>query len=100
MNGIVRRGAKGLRRDAFVYAEVSDEPGRRDSYDVNLYKSGMRLAEIAEAVLRIGQAYEIPETPLAAHLTAHRDCRLGHVSGGGDRNGAGFVTFYYEVDHF
>jgi hypothetical protein len=85
-------------RDAFVFTEIREPGKRRCSFDVNLYKSALTLADTATEILAIGARLEIAGQHLQALLQTHSRARLGHLSGGWDANGDVFVTIYYEPD--
>jgi hypothetical protein len=80
--GLVRLAAQRAPGSAFVYLECEEDGNPRRSYDINLYKSALRLADgrvlIDQACAHFGCA---PETVWnAPGLRADR--RLGHLSGG------------------
>lgn len=95
---LIQAAGGALQRDSFIYTELVDPQSGRRSYDVNLYKSGLRLGDVASHLQSIGDGLGVSHTDLETLLAARRHCRLGHLSGGALSTSAGFVTFYYEVD--
>ena len=94
---IVRQAAAANPRALFIYAEVEEEGTPRRSFDINLYKSGLTLADLRGHLARLQQHFSIPEhqwTPLIARTSTRL---LGHVSGGLDRANCDFLTLYYET---
>jgi len=94
--GIVQRAAQ--HATGFIYLECEEDGNPRRSYDINLYKSGLRLEDsrdfIDRACLHFGHA---PESVWS--LPGLRgDRRLGHLSGGIGRDAREFMTVYYEIE--
>ncbi|HEY0822244.1 MAG TPA: hypothetical protein VGD76_00535, partial [Ramlibacter sp.] len=93
---IVRQAAMRAPQAPFLYLEASEADNPRHSFDINLYKSGLRVGDVA------GELRE-----LASHFGLERDFEpvlqelagrpLGHVSGGCDRHGAEFLSVYAEI---
>ncbi len=95
--GIVRAGIRRKPSVYLLYLEASESDNPRRSFDVNLYKTGLRVQDVArelrEAAIRFGVAEELVEVQLQTH--GHR--LLGHLSGGIDRHGSEFLTVYAEI---
>ena len=93
---IVRAAAQRNRQASLLYLEVSEQGNPRASFDINLYKSGMRVAD-AEAQLRqAGTYFQAPAALLEQQLHQLGPCALGHLSSGMDRHGKPFLTVYGE----
>ncbi|NVK42878.1 MAG: hypothetical protein HWE39_16675 [Oceanospirillaceae bacterium] len=82
---------------SLVYLEVDDAAGGRRSYDLNLYPCRRRLADAAPRLLAISDRLGCEREVLCDLLGRYGDAPLGHISGGSDRQGRSFFTFYYEV---
>lgn len=94
---IVRIAARSRPQAPFIYLEVSETGNPRRSFDVNLYKSGLAVADAASqlraAAAHFGVAGERFETVLAAM----QQMPLGHIAAGCDRRGGEFLSVYAEV---
>jgi hypothetical protein len=94
---IVRLAARVRPQAPFLYLEVSETGNPRRSFDVNLYKSGLTVADAAAplraAALHFGVAGERFEAVLAGMLPMP----LGHIAAGCDRHGGEFFSVYAEV---
>ena len=80
----------------FIYLEVSEGDNLRASFDLNIYKSGLRLHDVDDILIELQQRHEISEPDFSRlrHLAGPK--RLGHISGGTTGDGDEFFTFYYE----
>jgi hypothetical protein len=81
-----------------MYLEVSEEGNPRSSFDVNLHHAGLRLSEIEPWIASLRARYDIPERRLGSVYERIRAEKLGHLSGGMDREGRDFLTVYYEAE--
>jgi hypothetical protein len=94
---IVRLAARVRPQAPFLYLEVSETGNPRRSFDVNLYKSGLSVADAASqlraAAVHFGVAGERFEAVLAGML----QMPLGHIASGCDRRGREFFSVYAEV---
>ncbi|MCP3869783.1 MAG: hypothetical protein GY703_17155 [Gammaproteobacteria bacterium] len=94
---LVSQGASRLQQDAFVYCEVRAPGNKRRSFDINVYKSGFYVRDVAETIRTMGTSIATPTDTLESLLETCADHRLGHISGGRDPEGNTFVTIYTEV---
>jgi len=85
------------RKAAPIYLEVGEEGTARRSYDINLYKANLTLAEIEPVLLEAAARYALPQERFAAFYSQLRKCVFGHLSGGFGRDGSDFLTVYYET---
>lgn len=85
------------RNAAFIYLEVSEEGTPRRSFDINLYKANLTLAEVEPLLLEAATQYAIPREQFDALCSRNRMRLLGHLSGGVARDGGDFLTVYYET---
>jgi len=97
VRGIVLHAAGKMAPEDFLYLEVEEEGNPRRSYDINMYRAGFTLKDLypwlreACRINGIGpQTFHRFYEPMAHRL-------FGHVSGGQDREGRDFLTFYYGV---
>jgi hypothetical protein len=97
ITGIVRQAAMAAPTALFLYVETSEEGNSRLSFDINLYKSELRMTDIDFWLRELAQHYGIRDEqflPLIDRVGAHL---LGHLSGGLDRSGNDVTTLYYET---
>jgi hypothetical protein len=94
---IVRRAATNAPTELFLYVETSEDGNPRQSFDINLYKSGLTMAEIDPYLRDLGRHYRLSDEQLLPLLSHVGPLLLGHLSGGLDRNGNDATTIYYET---
>jgi hypothetical protein len=83
--------------DPLMYLEVSEEGKPRASFDVNLHEAGIRLHEIEAPLTRLCERYAISSDEFMRVWERVRFDKLGHISGGIDREGGDFFTVYHEA---
>lgn len=74
---------------------VVDLATQRSSFDLNVYSAGLTISDIASTLQSIGTHLGINHSSLDAILSRAKTDQLGHLSGGVDRNGRPFITFYH-----
>jgi hypothetical protein len=84
--------------DSFVYVEASEEGNPRKSFDINFYKAGLQVFDIAPVLTTLWQRYDIPGMPEQILPGQVGACPFGHLSGGLGRDGRDFLTMYYELE--
>ena len=94
---IVRTAAERNPAASMLYLEVSEQGNARSSFDINLYKSGMLVADAARQLRQAGAFFQIPEQSIESDLARLGHCALGHLSSGLDRHGKLFLTVYAET---
>ena len=94
---VLALAASRVHGDSFVYVEAEEEGNPRRSFDLNLYKAGLRVGDL-EPVLRVlGERYAIASA-LRTVVEQAGNRPLGHLSGGTGRDGSDFLTVYYEIE--
>lgn len=81
--------------DQINFFEVLEEGSGRRSFDVNVYDAKLCMGDIQDLLFRAGRKFGLPEETLVLLMDRIREERLGHLSGGIDRNGRSFLTFYH-----
>jgi hypothetical protein len=95
---IVGLAARKVGNDSFVYVEAAEEGNPRKSFDLNLYKAGLRVGELQPVLSALSRRYSIAAGQFE-HLDAEAGMRpFGHLSGGLGRDGRDFLTVYYEIE--
>jgi len=78
-----------------LFLEVTEENNPRNSFDVNVYAAGLRVAEIYPLLVKIAVNYSIDLKYLNGLYENLREKKFGHLSGGTDREGRDFLTVYF-----
>jgi hypothetical protein len=79
----------------FLYLEA-DEPGNaRKSFDINLYKAGLLMAEIYPLLLDMVHHFHVSSEDFHRTYEAVKSHVVGHIAGGIDREGRDFLTLYF-----
>lgn len=94
---IVRRSLQRRPDTSLLYLEVSEGNNPRRSFDINLYKTGLRVADAAPELHQAARQFDIAADALEQQLQRLGPCLLGHLSGGTDRYGAEFLSVYAET---
>ena len=94
---IVRKGHRQNPAASLLYIEVSESDNPRRSFDVNLYKTGLRVADAAPELRRAAAHFELATGLIDAPLQRLGPRPLGHLSGGTDRHGEEFLSVYGEI---
>lgn len=84
--------------DSFVYVEATEEGNPRRSFDLNLYKVGLRVGDLRAPLSRLCENYSIKSVQLESLLEQCGTRPFGHLSGGVGREGEDFLTVYYEIE--
>ncbi|HSB82035.1 MAG TPA: DUF3467 domain-containing protein [Candidatus Methylomirabilis sp.] len=98
LSGILRLASGRIPHQDILYLEVTEEGNPRRSFDINMYRANLRLAELYPLLLQIGGRYSIPFQELQAFYEPIKHKTFGHISGGIDREGKDFLTVYYGVE--
>jgi hypothetical protein len=95
---IVRHGMHHTPGAPLLYLEASEEGTPRNSYDVNLYKTGLVVGDVEPQLRHAAAALGADADPRWPHLLqAFAGSLLGHIAGGVDREGGQFLSVYVEV---
>lgn len=94
---ILRDGLKRSPGASFLYLEVREDANPRSSFDVNVYKAGLRVADAARHLEEAARRFGVAQAEMAAQLHRLGDRPLGHLSGGLDRRGEEFLSVYAEI---
>jgi hypothetical protein len=78
-----------------LYFEASEEGNPRASFDVNLYRADLRMAESYPLLLAMARHYSIDLDQFDELYEAVKTQKFGHLSGGTDREGRDFLTVYF-----
>ena len=96
---IIGLAAERLDSRDIQYVEVTEEGNLRKSFDINLYKAGVRLQELQPFLMRMAEYYDLDPDEFRLFCERIGSKRLGHLAGGTDREGRDFMTVYYGVEY-
>lgn len=82
---------------SMLYLEVSEQGNPRSSFDINLYKSGLVVADAGQQLRQAGAYFHVAGELIEAQLMRLGTCPLGHLSSGPDRKGKEFLAVYGET---
>jgi hypothetical protein len=94
---IVQTAAQRNPAASMLYLEVSEEGNPRASYDINLYKSAMTVADAAAPLRRAASWFGIGSAQIEEQLERLGQRPFGHISSGVDRHGQPFLSVYAET---
>ena len=97
VQGITRRAAQKTSHYDIQYLEVSEDGNPRRSFDINIYKSGLRLEDLCPYLLRALRQCDISFDRFDVLYQRIKNERFGHLAGGIDRENNDFMTVYYGV---
>jgi hypothetical protein len=81
------------------YMEATEENNPRHSFDINLYRARLRMADLIPALSDLATRYTLPQESVDALCAAIRDSTFGHVAGGTDRAGREFLSIYHGIEY-
>lgn len=93
----MRKGHRQNPAASFLYLDVSESDNPRCSFDVNLYKTGLRVADAAPELRRAAAHFDLAAEVIDTQLQRLGPRPLGHLSGGMDRHGVEFLSVYGEI---
>jgi hypothetical protein len=94
---LVRTGAKRRPGAPFLYLEATEAGNPRRSFDVNFYKTGLRVGDAADQLLQAAAHFEVDERRMRCVLEPLLALPLGHIAGGTARDGGEFLSVYAEI---
>jgi hypothetical protein len=81
-----------------LYLDVTEDGTNRQSFDVNFYRAGLRVASVAPFLERLATHFQLRADLVREAFAGLVDLRLGHVAGGVDRHGRDFLTIYFGAE--
>lgn len=89
--------ARGPDRD-ILYLEVTEEGNPRRSFDINVYRASLQVAEAYPLLSMLCRRHSVPFDTFHSLYEGIKTKRLGHLAAGVDREGNNFFTIYYGVE--
>lgn len=81
-----------------LYLEVTEEGNPRLSFDINVYRANLQLAEIYPLLSMLCRRHSISFETFHSLYEGIKTKRLGHLAAGADKEGNSFFTVYYGVE--
>lgn len=97
VQGIAKLASEKMSHNDIQYLEVTEEGNPRKSFDINIYKSGLRLGDLLPYLSSVLRHYAIPSDRFESLYQRIKTERFGHLAGGVDRENKDFMTVYYGV---
>ncbi len=95
VEGVLDLAANRVGPNEFLYFEADEANTERSSFSINVYRSGLRMAELYPLLLEMVKHYSVPIEPFHRMYETAKTQFLGHVAGGIDREGRDFLTLYF-----
>lgn len=80
-----------------LYLEAGEKDNPRTSFDLNIYRSNIRMTALYPLFEMICRYYSIPLGRFNALYEPVKKRIFGHISGGIDRHGRDFMTIYFGI---
>ncbi|TFH49770.1 MAG: hypothetical protein E4G89_04325 [Methanothrix sp.] len=80
-----------------LYLEVTEEGNPRRSFDINVYRANLQVAEVYPLLSMLCRRHSIPFDAFHSLYSGISAKRFGHLAAGVDREGNSFFTIYYGV---
>jgi hypothetical protein len=97
---IVRLASGKVSAHNLLYLEVTEEGNPRRSFDINMYRANLKVAELHSFLGTIARQLAIPERDYHDLYESTKTQRFGHLAGGLGRDGREFFTVYYGASRF
>lgn len=89
-----------INEEEIIFLEAYEDHNPRISFDINVYRANLLLEELYPLMVRMCRHFSIPRDGFHDVYDPVRYKRLGHISGGIDREGKDFLTVYYGVEGY
>jgi len=77
-------------------SEATEAEGSRLSFDLNCYKTKLKLRDVDRYLLGLAEYFRISETVMVDFVEKNGEACLGHLSAGAGAKGREFFTFYFD----
>jgi tryptophan halogenase len=96
--GLVRAAAARVQHRGIFYMEATEQDNPRHSFDINMYRAGLRMEELDLVFDRLSAHFDLAAEECRILREGIRSSILGHVAGGIDRTGGEFMTVYHGIE--
>lgn len=93
---LLARAAGRVGREELLFMEVEEPGSPRRSFDLNVYRAGLRVEDLEDWISRIWKHFELFP---GSDWTLRREPAgtVGHLAGGTDREGREFLSLYFGI---
>lgn len=92
---IISAATRRVPESDLLYLDVTEDGTTRKSFDVNLYRAGLRVESVVPYLERLAAHFRLGADLLREAFAGADELRLGHIAGGVDRQGRDFLTIYF-----
>ena len=96
--GLLDVACRKIDASKILYLEATEDGTPRRSFDINLYRAGLQLADLYPLLARMCRRCSIPYEEFHALYEPAKARTFGHISGGIHREGEEFFSVYYGVE--
>lgn len=82
--------------EQLMFVEVSEQGTPRKSFDLNLYRAGFTVSDIAEQLQEAASIFDVNIQQFSQLMSIIAEKPLGHISAGIGRDEKEYLTIYYE----
>lgn len=79
----------------FLYFEAREDSNPRISFDINMYRANLRMAELYPFLMEMARHFLIPAGQMLNLHDLVKTQIFGHLAGGMDREGRDFLSLYF-----
>lgn len=97
-DNLLTHAAQRLPLEKLMLLEVGESGNPRNSFDLKLYDTGLKLNDIARPLTELGEEFDINPHKLSELLARHGGDELGHFSAGTSREGRPFFSLYFGIE--
>ncbi|HWU40442.1 MAG TPA: hypothetical protein VN203_22570, partial [Candidatus Acidoferrum sp.] len=97
---IVRLASRKVSAHNLLYLEVTEAGNPRRSFDINMYRANLKVAELHSFLGTIARQLAVPERDFHDLYESTKTQRFGHLAGGLGRDEREFFTVYYGASRF
>ena len=98
VDSVLRKASERVPIRELHYLEVNEETNPRRSFDLNLYDTGLTIADLRDDIVAMGNQFSQSQESIHALIDEIGHHRAGHLAAGTHRNGRDFFNVYYGAE--
>ncbi|MBF0186170.1 MAG: hypothetical protein HQM06_17520 [Magnetococcales bacterium] len=95
---VLELASRRVNAEKLIFLHVNEQNSPRQSFDLNVYASGLTVGDTEGLLQTIASQMTIPKSAFNKLLLRIKRQPLGHLAGGIDRARNLFITVYYEIN--
>jgi hypothetical protein len=95
---LITAAARRVPDEQIMYLDVTEDGTDRKSFDVNVYRAGFAVGNVAPFFERLAAHFRLSADAIGEAFARVLGLQLGHLAGGVDRHGRDFLTIYFGVE--